>query len=883
MLDQILKTVKNIEEGNLLSQKEIAEAKHITNTYDHSILSQGAQEIHVQIESKNAQFYVKVSIDEGEELFLKINGESCELNLTGLVAFYVIIDQLSDEPLSGGKKYTRKGMIKRVLDERMDKAKKAEYKVFLSDNLYGEHTLINEKGKAYQVTLRDFTAKTGYINNIDWKTNKLGTTKHILYLFNYLEENSIKKNRLIDSFPFIEIYTDPQNEYKISWYFPGALEMDEQQLLSSYFGIKTYIEDTRIASFFSFIQQSKDFDRIKIREEVYEKVETYFEDTELNRLRENNTLNFSKINATLYPYQKEGVEFSVFKKGVIIADEMGLGKTLQAITTAVLKKEIFDFNKVLVICPASVKHQWKKEILKFSNEKATVVEGFPEERNKQYATNTDFFHIINYETVLRDLSKINDASYDFVILDEAQKIKNYETKTAIAIKSIRKKHALVITGTPLENKLLDIYSIVQFLDQKLLSPQWEFSYQHCIFDTQYKNKIHGYYNLQKLKQRLSSILIRREKREVFEQLPNVIQKNIYVQLSDEQASMHAGFSRGIAKILGKKFKTTYDWQKLMLLLTNMRMVCDSSYLIDKCSDHSPKLIELREILVERLNIKRTNRKVIIFSEWVTMLKLIGEMLKEEGLTFTMLTGKVPVKKRHLLIEEFETNDACQIFLSTESGGAGLNLQVADTVINFELPWNPAKKNQRIGRIDRIGQKNQKLHVFNLLSYESIEMKIATGLFLKQNLFEGVLNENSLTDEVDFSEKGKSQFIKQLEEIINQDTTIHLETEIEEESVLIEEEIELPIEESRSLQTQVEPTFETNNNHTQKELVHDRTAKDTPNFEQMESVMTKGMEFLTGLFQMSTGMSLGNDRKPKVNVNKETGEVSISFKMESLTQ
>ncbi len=883
MLDQILKTVKNIEEGNFLSQKEIAEAKHITNTYDHSILSQGAQEIHVQIESKNAQFYVKVSIDEGEELFLKINGESCELNLTGLVAFYVIIDQLSDEPLSGGKKYTRKGMIKRVLDERMDKAKKAEYKVFLSDNLYGEHTLINEKGKAYQVTLRDFTAKTGYINNIDWKTNKLGTTKHILYLFNYLEENSIKKNRLIDSFPFIEIYTDPQNEYKISWYFPGALEMDEQQLLSSYFGIKTYIEDTRIASFFSFIQQSKDFDRIKIREEVYEKVETYFEDTELNRLRENNTLNFSKINATLYPYQKEGVEFSVFKKGVIIADEMGLGKTLQAITTAVLKKEIFDFNKVLVICPASVKHQWKKEILKFSNEKATVVEGFPEERNKQYATNTDFFHIINYETVLRDLSKINDASYDFVILDEAQKIKNYETKTAIAIKSIRKKHALVITGTPLENKLLDIYSIVQFLDQKLLSPQWEFSYQHCIFDTQYKNKIHGYYNLQKLKQRLSSILIRREKREVFEQLPNVIQKNIYVQLSDEQASMHAGFSRGIAKILGKKFKTTYDWQKLMLLLTNMRMVCDSSYLIDKCSDHSPKLIELREILVERLNIKRTNRKVIIFSEWVTMLKLIGEMLKEEGLTFTMLTGKVPVKKRHLLIEEFETNDACQIFLSTESGGTGLNLQVADTVINFELPWNPAKKNQRIGRIDRIGQKNQKLHVFNLLSYESIEMKIATGLFLKQNLFEGVLNENSLTDEVDFSEKGKSQFIKQLEEIINQDTTIHLETEIEEESVLIEEEIELPIEESRSLQTQVEPTFETNNNHTQKELVHDRTAKDTPNFEQMESVMTKGMEFLTGLFQMSTGMSLGNDRKPKVNVNKETGEVSISFKMESLTQ
>ena len=878
MLDLVTKTITKIENDSILKEDKIKKAKTIFETFNHVILSQGQHMIALKIEDQEQEVFAQIlSVEDEETIDLKLEGSYEDWNnIYGLVALYVIEKEFEGKTLSEGKKYTRQGMIKRVLDERMDKAKKADYKVYLTDNLYGEHTLINEKGKSYKITLRDFENKTGYINNIDWKTNKLGTTKHILFLYNYLDSHPEKAKQLKKEFPFIEIYTDPINDYKISWYFPEDLQAEEQALLDSYFGSKTYIENNEIPSFFSFFQSIQDFNRFKIREEVYEKIETYFEDVELISLKERTTLDFSSIYATLYPYQKEGVEFSIFKKGVIIADEMGLGKTLQAISTAILKKEIFDFRKTLVICPASVKHQWKNEVLKFSSESATVVEGLPEERAETYANNTDYFHIINYETVLRDLSQINKLGYDFVILDEAQKIKNYETKTAIAIKSIQKKHALVITGTPLENKLLDIYSIVQFLDQKLLAPQWEFSYQHCIFDNHFKNKIHGYYNLQNLKKRLNSILIRREKREVFDQLPNVIQKDIYVKLSDEQAGMHANFAHGIAKILHKKFKTTYDWQKLMLLLTNMRMVCDSSYLIDKQSHHSPKLIELRHILIERLDIKNNYRKIIIFSEWVTMLNLIGDMLKEEGLTFTMLTGKVPVKKRHLLIKEFEDNDDCQIFLSTESGGAGLNLQVADTVINFELPWNPAKKNQRIGRIDRIGQKNQKLHVFNLLSYDSIEMKIATGLFLKQNLFEGVLNENNLTDEVDFSEKGKSQFIKQLEEVINQDTTMLVKADIEEE-VFVEEDSELILEDS--LDTQMELNFETNKSNTSGSLLPKESQTKTPDFEEMETVMTKGMEFLTGLFQMSTGKSLENNSKPKVNVNKETGEVSISFKMQ----
>ena len=440
---------------------------------------------------------------------------------------------------------------------------------------------------------------------------------------------------------------------------------------------------------------------------------------------------------------------------------------------------------------------------------------------------------------------------------------------------------MVITGTPLENKLLDLYSIVQFLDQQFLAPQWEFSYQHCIFDTKSKNKIRGYYNLRELKKRLETILIRREKKEVFSQLPNVIQQNIYIKLSTEQAELHASFARGVAAILGKKFKTSYDWQRLMLLLNNMRMACDSSYLIDKKTHFSPKLVELQDILMNKLEVKKSNRKIIIFSEWVTMLNLIGDMLKKEGLTYTMLTGKVPVKKRGALIKEFEENPDCNIFLSTESGGSGLNLQVADTVINFELPWNPAKKNQRIGRIDRIGQQKQKLHVFNLVSYDSIEMKISAGLFLKQNLFDGVLNSNCSTDEVDFSSKGKSQFIKQLEEMFGEDD---YNGQLEIEDLIFENDEENELFEVLNEGSEGGKEGVENERGPEKSVLAKEAAQKnaTPKesalaFTQMEKVMHDGMNFLSGMMKMATGSDLGFSDE-SIQIDKETGEVTMKFKL-----
>ncbi|MCK5280645.1 MAG: DEAD/DEAH box helicase, partial [Cyclobacteriaceae bacterium] len=635
------------------------------------------------------------------------------------------------------KKYSRQGMINRVLNERIQKAEKAEYRISWADNIHGDHILTNENGVKYTIFLRDFENETGYSDSADSQLNKLGTTKHIMHAFRKINENKSLSKRLKKSFPFIEVFCDPLNEYKITWCFPGEMKIDEQLLISRYFKNKQFIEDEEIEAFLGFIEEAEDYDSIVIRPEVKEKTERVFENELLRQLSESYKPDYSNIKATLFDYQKEGIEFVLFRKAAIIADEMGLGKTMQAISAAIQKKKIFGFNKTLIVCPASIKSQWKSEIEKFSEEKAIIVEGTPYEREEIYKNTEHFFFILNYETILRDSRAINKAGFDFLILDEAQRVKNFETKTAASVKRLNTKHVLVITGTPIENKLIDIYSIMSILDPHFFGPLWEFSYQHCLFDPEKQNKINGYYDLQKLNKKLEGVLIRREKRKVLDQLPNLMQINIPVNLSPLQAEYHASYARSIAKIIRKKFLTPYDLQRLMLLLANMRMVCDSTYLIDDETNESPKLDELKYILLEKLDIANNDTKIIIFSEWIKVHKLIGKMLRENNIGFVELNGKVPVKLRGELIKKFESNPQSKIFLSTEAGGSGLNLQMADTLINFELPWNPAKKNQRIGRIDRLGQKSNKLTIYNLITRDSIEQQIAAGLLVKQNLFEGV--------------------------------------------------------------------------------------------------------------------------------------------------
>lgn len=863
---------------DILPKPELALGEIIFNNNDCQVLSQSAVRFELFVDSADSKSQIECSLDiEGDDFIPSINGERSGWERISYACLLEVENELkfldSKEPVEH-KKYTREGMIKRVLLERRQKADKAKYRIKWAPNIYGDHILTNENGIKYKIFLRDFELETGYSDSMDSRLNKLGTTKHIMFAFQQLKDNQAIFEQLNKTCPFIEIFCDPRNDYKISWFFPHRLPIDEQLLISRYFKKATFIEDEELKQFLGFLEESADLPMINIRPEVREKVEKAFEQEMLNELHEVWNPDFSGIKVDLFPYQKEGITFALFRKASIIADEMGLGKTVQAIGTAILKKQVFGFKKVLVVCPASLKSQWKKEIEKFSNEKALIVEGLPAERAKQYFDSEHLFFIVNYETILRDQLAINKAGIDFLILDEAQRAKNYETKTASSIKRLDSKHVLVITGTPIENRLIDIFSIVSIIDPQFFGPLWEFSYQHCLFDPERMDKINGYYDLQKLNRKLEQILIRREKRKVIDQLPNVQQTNIPVNLSPLQADYHAGYAQGIANIIRKKFLTPYDLQRLQLLLANMRMVCDSTYLIDEETNESPKMEELKYILLEKMDVPNSDRKIIIFSEWIKVHKLIGKMLRENNIGFVELNGSVPVKLRGELIKKFEDNAHCKIFLSTEAGGSGLNLQVADTLINFELPWNPAKKNQRIGRIDRLGQKSNKLTILNFITRDSIEQQIASGLLIKQNLFDGVLDGSSKTNYVDFSSKGRSQFIQQLEEFITETESATVEHDQKKlETSIIEPE---SLAEIMNDADDIDPTEKLFDEVQENQPAPTKTVAEEK-AQEIEQVMNNGMQFLAGLFKMSTGKDLGLSGQ-SVEINKETGEIVMKFKL-----
>lgn len=660
--------------------------------------------------------------------------------------------------------YTRAEMLERVMEERRERARTEPFRLQEGPSIYGPHEVVTGLHKRYEITIRDYDRMQGYCSCPDFRLNKLGTCKHLMFAHAKLHRAYREASEAGKAvYPYFEIFCDPLQEYRITCFYKGM--HDGPAIADACFHGETPLAQTYYRTFLQDLEAFAERRDIVVRPEVVETIEEHFERQLLLRLEEQHVPDLSWLRAELYAYQREGIRFATFRKGAVIADDMGLGKTLQAMAAACLKREIFDFRRALVVCPASLKEQWKKEIEKFTGETAVVAAGGRAARRRLYESPEPFFVIANYEMVLRDVTALAAAPPDLVILDEAQRIKNYETKTAEAVKSIPRKHAIVITGTPLENKLIDLYSIMGFVAPKLLAPLWEFSLNHCIFDKEKKNRVTGYFNLQALKDKLKDTVIRREKREVLSQLPPIRELNVPVTLSSEQAKIHAGYAQSVSAILRKKHLTVVDLQRIQKLLLMMRMTCDSTYLVDGKTNFSPKLDELEAIFSEKLDLPNNQRKVLVFSEWKDMLTLISHRLARLSLGHVILTGDVPVEKRGALIAEFEGNPECRVFLSTEAGGAGLNLQVADTVVNFDLPWNPAKKNQRIGRIDRLGQKAESLLVISLVALNSIEARIADGIGLKQDLFDAVLKESVTEDVVNFAQKGKATFFTQMRDLL----------------------------------------------------------------------------------------------------------------------
>lgn len=416
-----------------------------------------------------------------------------------------------------------------------------------------------KSGRVYRVAVRGEMPGINYCSCPDFEVNTLGTCKHIECVLSKLRKDKTLREAL--KTPHVSDHSSVTLRYglkrRIFLSRGKAASPELKKVAREYFDSEGYLTAEGFKQFEAFVEAVKALKEdvrfypdamafiAKVRDEEYRRIR-------IDRLASGKKAPLWKkwIKADLYPYQKDGILFAAKAGRCLIADEMGLGKTLQAIATAGLMAGLYGIEKVLIICPSSLKYQWQKEIEKFTDRTAQVIQGLWHLRQSQYETPV-FFKIVNYDVIYRDLASIGKWSPDLIILDEAQRIKNWKTRLARSVKQLSSPYAIVLTGTPLENRLEELHSIVEFIDRNHLGPLFRFLNAHQTTDS--SGKVIGYKDLHRLGKTLESILIRRSKKEVLPQLPERIDKNYFVKLEPEQRQMHEE-NREIAVRLIHKWK-----------------------------------------------------------------------------------------------------------------------------------------------------------------------------------------------------------------------------------------------------------------------------------------------------------------------------------------
>ena len=663
-------------------------------------------------------------------------------------------------------------LIEQQIAERKERAAAAPLKILKRpvSGPYGDYTVKSASGRTYKVAIRGLELFENYCSCPDFAINTLGTCKHVEAMLlrlrkrhqKTLEAAKFKRTRASISLQYgntIEVRLRMPASPSPALLSLPAEHFDTSGLLrrERYRGFSEVLEALRNADGQAIIY-SDVLDYIDRENELAEGLE--LERKLLRKLKRGQDPTAGVLKTKLLPYQARGAIFAACRGRAVLADDMGLGKTIQALAMAELLRQRRGIERVLVIAPASVKYQWKTEIEKFTDRSVRIIEGLLPQRREMYASPA-FFTLTNYELVLKDIRYMQELQPDLIVLDEAQRIRNWTTATARTIKQLKSRYALVLTGTPLENKLEELFSVVEFVDGRRLGPAFRFVDEHRVLDA--KGHLTGYRGLDQIHEQLAPILLRRTRPEVLKDLPERTDKVFRVPLTSQQAEPYYEQSDMLAALMRKwerqGWLSEIDQKRILCYIQNMRMLCNSTFLFDKQTHHSPKLQEFREIMTDF--VVGEERKVVVFSEFERMTHLAGEELRKLGIGFVSLHGGVPSRKRGALIEKFRNDPVCKVFLSTDAGGVGLNLQAASVVVNFEPPWNPARLEQRIGRVHRLGQ-SRPVHVIHMLTEKSIEERVWETLALKKSLFAGVFD--SPTDEVSFAKLGRKTMLQAVKEI-----------------------------------------------------------------------------------------------------------------------
>ncbi|MCX5644978.1 MAG: DEAD/DEAH box helicase [Phycisphaerae bacterium] len=614
--------------------------------------------------------------------------------------------------------------------------------------VFSEFTVANpQTGGEYRVAIRGLGLGDNYCSCPDFAVNTLGTCKHIEWVLGKLQRRPGAARAFARGFHpvYSEVYLRYGARREVV-FRPGVeCPAGLHELAGSYFDGDGVLQADAYGRFDAFLKQAGAFahdlrcydDALDFIAEVRDRAALAARIDKAFPAGIESAAFAHLLKVPLYPYQREGALFAARAGRSLIADDMGLGKTIQAIAACEILAQTAGVERILIVCPTSLKYQWKQEIEKFCVRPVLVVEGALARRADSYAAES-FYKITNYEVVHRDLDAIAKWGPEVIILDEAQRIKNWRTRRAQTIKRLNSKYAIVLTGTPLENRLEELHSIVEFVDRFRLGPVFRFLAEHQHVDED--GLIVGYRNLDTIGRTLASILIRRTKKEVLKQLPERLDKNYFVPMTKEQMAHHEEDGEIAARIAAKwrrfGFLSEADQRRLMIALQNMRMSCNSTYLLDKKTDFGFKADELLSVLQECF--EQPGDKAVVFSQWVRTHELIVSRLEAAKLGHVLFHGGVASRDRRDLIARFKQDPNCRIFLSTDAGGVGLNLQNASTVVNMDLPWNPAVLDQRVGRVHRLGQ-HRPVRVINFVAQGTIEHGMLSVLAFKQSLFAGVLD------------------------------------------------------------------------------------------------------------------------------------------------
>ncbi|MGE3312912.1 MAG: SNF2-related protein [Limisphaerales bacterium] len=674
---------------------------------------------------------------------------------------------------------------------RQIRAKEGRFRIVNTDPRHPIHSTFHVhsgEDRRYSVEFRDAARRDAVCSCVDFRVNGLGTCKHFEAVLLHLERRErvalrSAKERGSDRY---EVLPDPERQtLRLVW--PRESGRGVPASLRRWFDAEGYLvaslapdEAVRrlrgsVAEALPGLRVSQEVDAwLEMRRRAAERIE-------LRRLYELKVQSgewpMQETRVPLFPYQREGMLHLAFSERALLADEMGLGKTIQAIAACALLQRLGQARRVLVVTPASLKAEWEEQIRRFTSLDCELVFGGRHRRleflrrfvrrdrgagGDESESPAPFFVVMNYEQVIPDVVEINDLLRpDVVILDEAQRIKNWNTKTALTIKRVRSRYAFVLTGTPIENRIDELRSLVDFLDPAILGPLFRFNRDFYEFDD--RGRPVAFRNLPKLHERVRPVLLRRRKAEVETELPPRTERQLFVPMSEAQRKAYGGYEQEVMKLVQaaqRRPLTEKEQESLQIQLGMMRMTCDTTFILDREDRTCPKLDEIARILEE---CRDNGTQVIVFSEWERMLMLVRDWCVENDIRHAWHTGSVPQKARRAEINTFKSDPNCLVFLSTDAGATGLNLQNASVVVNCDLPWNPAKLEQRIARAWRKNQVRS-VTVINLISENTIEHRMLGTLATKRAVAESVLDKPGSVERIPIG-SGRKAMIERLQGLI----------------------------------------------------------------------------------------------------------------------